>query len=388
MKSITKYIKGDKVIWFTVFLLCIASVLTVYSSIVTLAFKYRSGDTEYYLFEHGKIIILGLGIMYLTHLIPHRYYSRISQIALYLVIPLLLYTLLKGTNLNQADRWLTLPIINKTFQPSEIAKLVLIIYVARILAKKQDQIKDFKGAFLPIIVPVITICALIMPADFSTAAILFATCVILMFIGRINMKYIGIMIGMMGLAMAFLILIMWSIPEETLRDKGRVLTWKHRIENFASGEEKANFQAEQSKIAIAMGGIPGQGPGKSVQRNFLPHPYSDFIFAIVIEEYGLIGASFLILLYLILLFRGIKIATILPNSFGSFLAVGCCYGIVFQALINMAVAVNIFPVTGQTLPLISKGGTSIWFTCIALGMILSVSREVVNEKNEYVNASA
>ena len=387
MDAITKYIKGDKVIWFAVLFLCIASVLTVYSSIVTLAYKYRAGDTEYYLFEHGKILILGLGLMYLTHLIPHRYYSRISQIALYLVVPLLLYTLFKGTNLNSADRWLTLPIINKTFQPSEVAKLVLIIYVARVLGRKQDQIKDFKGAFLPIIVPVIIICGLIMPADFSTAAILFATCVILMFIGRINMKYIGIMVGMMAVAVTILVSVIWAMPEDALRDKGRILTWKHRIDNFSSGEEKANWQSEQAKIAIALGGIPGQGPGKSVQRNFLPHPYSDFIYAIVLEEYGLIGGIGIMLLYLIILFRGIKVATLLPKSFGAFLVVGCCYGIVFQALINMAVAVNIFPVTGQTLPLISKGGTSIWFTCIAIGIILSVSREVVNEEtNEYVSA--
>jgi len=375
MKFIYDHIKGDKVIWTVIFILVILSLATVYTSISPLAHK-SNGDTIYYLIRHSWMILSGLSLMYLTHLIPHKYFSRISQIGMYLVIPLLLYTYFKGTSVNAAQRWLTLP-VGASFQPSEIAKLFLIIYLARVLSKKQDQIKNLWDSFVPIIWPVILICGIIMPADFSTAAILFVTCLVLMFAGRVNMKYILSLIGITVVMFSLFVLI-----KVNLSNKGRIHTWKARIENYINGDESVNFQVEQSKIAIARGGLIGKGPGNSIQRNFLPSPYSDFIYAILIEEYGLIAGVILILLYLIILFRGIKIATKIPNSFGALLAIGCSFGIVFQAMINMGVAVNIFPVTGQTLPLISKGGTSIWFTCIALGIVLSVSREVEDENKK------
>ena len=377
MGYIEKYLKGDKGIWVVVLLLSILSLLAVYSSIVTLAYKYKDGDTFYYLFKHAIILVVGLGLMILAHKLKFKYYSRISQIALFLSVPLLLLTLITGANVNEASRWLVIPVINQTFQTSDLAKLALIMYLARFLSKHQDQIKDFKQAFLPIIVPVMLVCGLILPANFSTAAMLFVTSLIVMFIGRINIKYILSLVGIGVGTMLILLLIGKSNPDLL----PRMGTWAKRIETFQGGGSKdANYQAEQAKIAIATGGPIGKGPGGSTQRNFLPHPYSDFIYAIIIEEYGTIGGIIVIFLYLILFFRGIRIASKAENTFGSLLAIGLSFSLVFQALINMAVAVNLFPVTGQPLPLVSMGGTSIWFTCLAIGIILSVSRE--NEKPE------
>jgi cell division protein FtsW len=374
---IEKYLKGDKGIWVVVLLLSVLSLLAVYSSIVTLAYKYKDGDTFYYLFKHAIILVVGLGLMVLAHNLKFKYYSRISQIALFLSVPLLLLTLITGANVNEASRWLVIPVINQTFQTSDLAKLALIMYLARFLSKHQDQIKDFKQAFLPIIVPVMLVCGLILPANFSTAAMLFVTSLIVMFIGRINIKYILSLVGIGVGTMLILLLIGKSNPDLL----PRMGTWAKRIETFQGGGSKdANYQAEQAKIAIATGGPIGKGPGGSTQRNFLPHPYSDFIYAIIIEEYGTIGGIIVIFLYLILFFRGIRIASKAENTFGSLLAIGLSFSLVFQALINMAVAVNLFPVTGQPLPLVSMGGTSIWFTCLAIGIILSVSRE--NEKPE------
>ena len=294
-----------------------------------------------------------------------------------IAVPLLLVTLIFGTNLNQASRWLSLPGINATFQTSDLAKLALIMFVARMLSKKQENIKDFKSAFVPIVAPVIVVCGLILPANLSTALLLFATCIVLMFIGRINMKYILYM----GLVGVFLLGI-YVVIKLNSKDQGRVGTWKARLEHFKGGEEGDNYQAEQAKIAVATGGIIGKFPGNSTQRNFLPHPYSDFIFAIIVEEYGLLGATFMVFLYLLLFFRVIRFLQHSPRAFATLLAVGCCFSLVFQALINMAVAVNLFPVTGQPLPLVSMGGTSTLFTSLALGIILSVSREVEREKKD------
>jgi cell division protein FtsW len=372
-----KYFKGDRTIWLVVFILTIFSLLAVYSSTGSLAYRYQSGNTEFYLFRQARFLIIGLALMYLAHLVRYTYYSRISQVAIVIAVPLLLLTLIFGTNLNQASRWLSLPGINTTFQTSDLAKLALIMFVARMLSKKQDNIKDFKSAFVPIVVPVIAVCGLILPANLSTALLLFFTCIVLMFIGRINMKYILYM----GLIGVFLLGI-YVVIKLNSDNKGRVGTWMARIENFKSGEEGGNYQAEQAKIAIATGGIVGKFPGNSTQRNFLPHPYSDFIFAIIVEEYGLIGATLLVFLYLLLFFRVIRFLKHSPRAFATLLAVGCCFSLVFQALINMAVAVNLFPVTGQPLPLVSMGGTSTLFTSLALGIILSVSREVEREIKE------
>lgn len=371
MPFVDKYIKGDRVIWLVVFLLAILSVLAVYSSIVTLAYKYKDGDTFYYLFKHTIILVVGFGLMLAAHNLNYKYYSRISQIAIFISIPLLAITLIFGANINDASRWLVIPVINQTFQTSDLAKLALIMYLARLLYKKQDNIQDFKSAFLPIMVPVLLVCGLILPANFSTAAMLFTTCLIIMFIGRVNIKYILSLIGI-GLGSLMLMMLIAKAQPELLP---RLDTWVSRIESFSEGESEGNYQADQAKIAIATGGIIGKGPGGSTQRNFLPHPYSDFIYAIVIEEYGLAGGFGVIILYLILFYRGIKIAQKAERTFGTFLAVGLSFSLVFQAMINMAVAVNLFPVTGQPLPLVSMGGTSIWFTCLAIGIILSVSRK-------------
>ncbi|MFH1161254.1 MAG: FtsW/RodA/SpoVE family cell cycle protein [bacterium] len=376
-----KNIRGDKVIWIIVILLSIFSLLAVYSSTGLLAYKKQGGNTEYYLMKQFLILGMGFALMYLTHLVKYTYYSRLSQIGLILTIPLLIVTLISGTNLNEANRWLTVPIINVTFQSSDVAKLFLIMYVARVLSKNQDQIKEFKKGFLPAIFPVVIICGLILPANFSTAAILFVTCLVLMFIGRVNLKYI---FALMGIGMAGFILLL-GIAMTAPGFLPRSVTWKNRIDTFLDDEKStkdATYQVDQAKIAIVSGGMLGKSPGKSTQRNFLPHPYSDFIFAIIIEEYGIIGGGVVMLLYLILFFRVIRIANKCPGNFGALLSVGIGFSLVFQALINMAVAVNLFPVTGQTLPLISMGGTSIWFTCIAIGIILSVSRRIeIETKN-------
>ncbi|MDD3743504.1 MAG: FtsW/RodA/SpoVE family cell cycle protein [Lentimicrobiaceae bacterium] len=372
MKVILKNIKGDKVIWAVVFLLSIFSVLAVYSSTGTLAYRKHAGNTEYYLLKHLGILLFGLGMMFLSHNVRYIYYGRLAQMALILSIPLLAYTLFFGTSLNEASRWYTLPFINITFQPSDMAKLALIIYLARLLAKKQDEVHDFKKGFVSLIIPVLIITGLILPANFSSAAMLFVTCLVIMFIGRVKLKFL-ILFSLSGLMAVFLfILLAGNISQVS----GRFGTWQNRIENFSSGDSESNYQVEQAKIAIATGGITGKMPGNSTQKNFLPHPYSDFIFAIVIEEYGLIGGTILVLLYLILFFRAVKIVIKSQRNFAAFLTFGVAFSLVFQAMVNMMVAVNLLPVTGQTLPMVSMGGTSIWFTSIAVGIILSVSCEV------------
>ena len=372
-----KYFKGDRTIWLIVFILSIFSLLAVYSSTGTLAYKFKSGNTEYYLLKHLSILLLGLGLMYAAHAIRYTYYSRFSTIALILSMPLLVLTLFNGTNLNEASRWITLPGMNITFQTSDFAKLALIMFVARMLSRKQDEIKSFKTAFLPIVLPVMGVCALILPANFSTAAVLFISCCFLMFIGRINMKYI---FGLIGIA--FVLFGLFIVISMAIGKTGRIETWKARIERFSSDDNEDNYQTDQAKIAIAGGGLFGRFPGNSKARNYLTHPYSDFIYAIIVEEYGLIGGVLIIFLYIWLFFRVIRFIHHGPMAFGTLLAIGCAFSLVFQAMINMAVAVNLFPVTGQPLPLLSMGGTSIWFTSISIGIVLSVSRQVEKEKKE------
>ena len=367
-------IKGDKVIWAVVILLSILSILAVYSSTGTLAYKERGGNTEYFLIKHGGILLLGLFLMYIAHLVKYTYYSRIAQILLLITYPLLILTLFLGTNLNEASRWLTIPGIGMTFQTSDLAKLALIMYIARLLAKKQEEIKDFKSAFIPIMLPVLIISALILPGNLSTCMMVMMTSLILMFIGRVNTKYL---LGFVGTGIAMIsvfIIIALNSP-----NKGRVGTWMNRVDNFFNPSQDDNYQVEQAKIAIATGGILGKLPGNSTQRNFLPHPYSDFIFAIILEEYGLVGGFLVMLLYLILLYRSVHIATKCERIFPALLVTGCALMLVFQALVNMAVAVNLMPVTGQPLPLVSMGGTSLWFTSISIGIILSVSRSIESE---------
>lgn len=381
MSAFLKNIKGDKVIWMVVILLSALSILAVYSSSSSLAYRMQAGNTEHYLIRHTLILLTGLGLMILTHRIPYHIFARLSLIGMVLVIPLLLMTLVAGTRLNEASRWLMVPVVNISFQTSDLAKLVLILFTARLITKRQEVIKDFRNGFVQILIPVMAVCILILPANFSTAALLFLSCVVMMYIGKVRLKHL-LATGGIALA-AFSIFILILLQTE---NQGRFGTWKARIDNYIEGEEEGNYQVEQAKIAIATGGIFGKAPGNSSQRNFLPHPYSDFIFAIIIEEYGLIGAGVVILLYLILLFRGVKITLKSPTQFGGLVAFGLTFSIVFQAFVNMAVAVNLFPVTGQPLPLISMGGTSILFTSVSLGILLSISRQIESSQNPVSDA--
>ncbi len=381
MQTLLKHIKGDRTIWIVVIFLYLVSTLAVYSSTGTLAYRFREGNTEYYLIKHMVIILLGLGLMFLAHRVKYTYYSRISQLALMIAIPLLLFTLLRGTTIHEASRWITLPIINVSFQSSDLAKLAIIMYLARLLTRKQSIIKDFNSAFLPMILPVILVCGLIMPANLSTALVLFVTCVALMFIGRVRLKYILALTGISIAGAALFIVIISAMPEG-----GRVGTWQNRVDTFLGKEGQDTYQADQAKIAIATGGFVGKLPGNSTQRNFLPQAYSDFIYAIIIEEYGLAGGVLVLLFYMILLYRGVRVAHKSPGTFGALLAAGLSFSLVFQAMVNMAVAVNLVPVTGQPLPLVSMGGTSLWFTSLAIGIILSVSRTIEQEE-EFENST-
>lgn len=373
-------IKGDRVIWAVVFILTILSFLAVYSSTGTLAYKYQGGNTTYYMLKHGIILLTGLLLMYVAHLLKYTYYSRIFQIAFYIAVPLLFITLLYGLNLNEARRALPLP-FHLSFETSDLAKLTLIVYLARELTKREEEIKDFNKVLLYLMLPVFIICGLIFPANFSTAALIFVTSMVLIYIGRVKFSYILSIIGLSVLLLGFALAVLLMMPAGK---QARLNTWKTRIEQFKGGEAGNNYQVEQSKIAIASGGLFGKMPGKSTQRNFLPHPYSDFIFAIIVEEYGLVGGTIVVLLYLILLYRAVRIVTKVPNNFGAYLAIGLSFSLVFQAMINMGVAVHLLPVTGQPLPLVSMGGTSIWFTSLSIGILLSVSKELESNKTEQI----
>lgn len=370
LHQILNKLHGDRIIWFIVGALSLFSVLAVYSSTGTLAFSVRDGNTEYYLLRHGGLILFGLGLMYLAHLPNYRLYSRMAQLLLVISIPLLIITLFFGTDINDARRWITLPGVGISFQTSDLAKLALIMFVARFLSKNQDFVKDFRKGFLPILGIIVVVCALIAPADLSTALVLFSTCMLLLFVGRIHLKFLLGTAVAGALTVAFLILLAFAFP-----DTGRLGTWANRIENFST-DEAPSYQVMQSKIAIAEGGIVGKGPGNSDQRNYLPHPYSDFIFAIIIEEYGLAGGGVMVFLYLAFLYRSVRIVMKSPGAFGALLAAGLAFSLVIQAFIHMAVVVNLLPVTGLTLPLVSMGGTSVVFTSIAIGIILSVSHHI------------
>lgn len=364
------YLKGDKVIWAIMLLLSLISVLVVYSAVVTLAHKFKQGNTELFLLKHTGTLLVGFGLAYLCHKIKYTVFSKIAQIGFFVSIPLLLYTLLRGVSAGEASRWIPIPGTGLTFQSSDVAKIMLLMFVARVLTTKQEQLTEFKAVMKHLLLPIGIICALILPANFSTAALLFVNCLFLMFVGRIKVKFmLYILSGCIGFALLLGVVIM-QFPDAIPRGR----TWKARIENFSSGKSDANYQSEQAKIAIATGGVIGKGPGNSTQRAFLPQASSDFIYAIIIEEYGLLIGFLMLFLYMIFLFRGIKILRDTDKTFGGYLAIGLAFSLVFQALVNMAVAVNLFPVTGQPLPLVSMGGTSVMFTCIAVGIILSVSR--------------
>ncbi len=370
MQAILNHLKGDRVIWVIVILLSLFSILGVYSATGALAYRQVGGNTEYYLLKQLFIVGFGFVLMYLSHKVNHLYYSRVAQVMLYASVPLLLFTLIFGADINEARRWLTVPVLNVSFQTSDFAKLALIMYTSRMLSRKQHIIKDFDRSFLPIVLPMIVVCMLIVPANLSTAALLFTTCLILMFIGRVHFRHITLTIWFGLSVFAFYVAI------ASYTGKGRVQTWAKRIESYVNKDVEESYQVQQAKIAIANGGFVRLAPGKSVQRNFLPHPYSDFIYAIIIEEYGLVTGVFILLLYLVLLYRCIRIFARGPDAFGALLVVGLGAVLVIQALMNMAVTVNLLPITGLTLPLISMGGTSVLFSSVAIGIILSVSRTV------------
>lgn len=358
-----------------VFLLAMCSLLAVYSASGLLAYQ-KSGSAEGFLLRHLLYLLIGLGVMFGTTRMHYTQFSKMAPLLVWMAVPLLLYTLFLGAEVNDARRWITVPLIGLTFQTSDFARIALIVYVARSISMKQDVIKDFKGAFLPIIMPVILICALIAPANLSTSMLLFVTCLLMMFVGRVDMKYIGLMF-LMGVIVLGLLLFLGSFFPEF----ARVETWVSRINDFLNNND-GGYQIQQAKIAIADGGWLGVGPGNSEQRNVLPYPYADFIYAIICEEYGLFGGLAIIALYFGLFLRCTSIVTKCPKAFGALLAMGFCLNLVIQAFANIAVSLHLVPVTGLTLPLVSMGGTSMLFTCIAFGMILSVSKYIEQATRE------
>jgi cell division protein FtsW len=373
IKAVLDLTKGDRWIWIIIILLSLVSVLAVYSATGTLAYK-RGVGSESLMLKHLLFIILGFVLIYFSHLLNYRYYAGISKVLMVVTIPLLLYTLLFGSHVNDASRWIAIPGTGLTFQTSDLAKLALITYLARTLTKKQENIKDVKKAFIPIMGSVCLVFILIGLANLSTALMLFGVSILILLIGRISMKQIAIVC--VGGAALLAVLVFFGPRRET---------YKSRIKAYTNPEMQNSdrtYQQDQAKIAIASGGILGKGPGNSTQRNFLPHPYSDFIFAIIVEEYGLTGGFIIVILYVILMYRIMKIVTQAPKAFGALLAAGLGFSLTIQALANMAVAVNLFPVTGVPLPLVSMGGTSILFTSIAFGIILSVSKDVEEYKSD------
>lgn len=366
-------LKGDKMIWSIVAILCLFSLLLVYSSTGKLAYQYQGGNTEFYLLKHLSLLFLGIMVLFTAYNIHYMKYSDWAPAIMVIAVILLIVTLSLGMNINQARRWIEIPFVGISFQTSDFAKVALILFVARQVTAKQEYIKDFEGAFKPIILPVLIICGLIAPADLSTALLLFVTSMILMFVGRVQGRYIGLLFLLGIVVFAGLIIVGKFFPSLI-----RLETWVERTESFLSGGglEALDYQSKHSMIAITEGGWFGVGPGNSIQRNYLPHSYSDFIYSITIEEYGLLGGLMVLLLYLLLFIRCVRLVTVSPKAFGSLLAFGLCLLLVLQALANMAVAVHLVPVTGLTLPLISLGGTSVLFTCLTLGIILSVSQYI------------
>lgn len=383
--------RGDRYIWGILLILSLISILVVYSATGSLAYKMNKGNTSMYLFKQLSFTMLGLVVVFFLHRMNYTFFSKVASILFLLSIPLLLYTLFFGTRINEGSRWIKLPVINLTLQTSDLAKLALFMYISRLLSRKQDIIKDFKTGFLPVVIPVLIICALIMPANLSNALLTGATSLLLMFIGRVSFKHIAltILLALVPISVIVMVAVIThkqSTAEATgkkaiaekMKSVGRFGTWVGRVQDFMySNDQDVPYQVQQANIAIANGDIlMGLGPGNSRQRNFLPQAYNDFIFSIIIEEYGLLGATFIVFVYLLFLFRCIRIFRRCPYAFGAFLALGLSFTLVIQALANMAVNVHLLPVTGVTLPLISMGGSSYLFTCASIGIILSVARNV------------
>ena len=382
MKTVFDNIKGDRIIWAIAALLAIFSFLPVYSAASNLAYIGSGSNTFSYFIKHFVHLFLGFSIIYGVHKIPYRYFRGLSMVMIPVVLILLIITMLQGATIGgaNASRWIRVPIVGFTFQPSTLAALVLMVYVARYLSKIKDETISFRESVLPLWLPVFIVLALILPANFSTAALIFLMVILLTYVGGYPLKYLSIIIGSGVVVLALFVLTAKAFPDLM---PNRVDTWSSRISSFIDSKvTQEDYQIEKAKIAIATGGVQGLGPGKSIQKNFLPQSSSDFIFAIIIEEYGLIGGIFLLILYLWLLFRIVIVAQKSDSVFGKLLAIGVGIPVIFQALVNMGVAVQLFPVTGQTLPLISSGGTSIWVTCLAMGIVLSVSVKRDEDKNK------
>lgn len=385
---LVKYFKGDSIIWGVMVLLAIISMMAVYSSTGTLAYKYQGGNTSYYMLKQGVFLMLGFGLAFLLHRVHYKFYSRLSVLLMPVAVVLLVLTLFSGSNLNDASRWLRVPFVGLTFQPSEFAKYILVMYVARHLSKHQSEHNPPKEAFWPVVIGLGAICAPIISEDFSTAFLITFVVFSMMLVGRIPLLYLGGTVLSGVVLVAFLILLAPHFPNNQLFH--RVDTWISRVDTHMdekNADSDKSYQATQAKIAVASGGVLGRGPGNSRQRDFLPHPYSDFIYAIILEEYGLAGGFFILIFYVILLYRIGVIVKKASSTFPAFLAMGLGMALVFQAFFHMAVCVNLVPVTGQTLPLVSMGGTSLLLTCMAFGIILSVSRFSVKEE-ESVQKSA
>lgn len=369
------HLKGDRTIWMVALLLGVTSLLAVYSASSWMGWRH-DGGTFRILLKHGMMLIAGGGIMYAASKLKYTVYSRLSQILLGATIGLLLLTLLVGANVNGASRWLAIPGVGITFQTSDLARVVIMVYLARVLGRHREEQWTFREVVLKLILPVGAVCGFILPANFSTAALLFGTCMILMFIGQVPIRHM-LSVGGIAAAVFGLLLVVSKANPDLLP---RLETWQSRLVNHGGDDRDSNYQVNNAKIAIVHGGFLPNGPGTGTSRNFMPHPESDMIYAFIIEEYGsIIGGMGVLLLYLILLSRAMRIANRCEKPFGALVAVGLALSLVLQALVNMAVGVNLVPVTGQPLPLVSMGGTSMWFTCLSLGIILSVSRSVYDQ---------
>ncbi len=382
--------KGDRFIWGIVILLSLISILVVYSATGSLAYKKYHGNTEFFLFKQVAFSCVGLLVIYFLHQVNYSFFSRLATYFIIAAVPLLIYTWLFGAKINDGSRWLKIPIINLTIQTSDFARLALFMYLAKVLSKKQEVIKDFKQGFLPIITPVILICGFIFPANLSNAMLTGATALLIMYIGRVSIKHILLTIGVAMIPIALIVAVAIvtyngnqaetdkPAVAEKIKSFGRFGTWVKRVQDFKyASDSAAPYQRQQANIAIANGSILfGVGPGNSTASNYLPQAYNDFIFAIIIEEYGLLGGAFILFIYVLFLYRCIRIYKKFPYAFGAFLALGLSFTLVIQALANMAVSVGWVPVTGVTLPLVSMGGSSYLFTCASIGIILSVGRNV------------
>lgn len=381
----TSRFKGDKWIWFVIIILSLIGILAVYSATGTLAFSKQGGNTEWYFLRHTGFLLIGLGLLYFTHLIPFSYYSRISQIFLWISIGLLGLTLAIGSEINNATRVIPIPGLGITFQPSDMAKLFLVMYISRYLSKNQEEI-DSPRVFWTTLFYILVVVVLIAPENLSTSLVVFLTAALLMFIGRVNFKYM-MYLSFSGVGLiSLLVVVLLNINTDGM-ESSRIPTWKKRIETFMGKDDgQGNYQQLQSKIAVATGGVFGKGPGNSTQRNYLPHPYSDFIYAIIVEEYGLLGGLIVTGCFLILVYRCLKIVVESPRAFGALVAMGLGLSMSLQAFVNMGVAVGMLPVTGLTIPLVSMGGTSLFMNSIGFGIILGISKYIEEEKQQQSEA--